>query len=147
MALVSCPECSRQISDQAVACPHCGRPSTGPSSLGRRAQPLHGQFDGLAARTANKSIQLVVGVVGVVIGLVILGSVVGLGQMLYEAAFADSPACAAAKTKARLAWNGQKFVGVDDHHEYTPTEMLEAAAKACGKDPAKTRLLKWLDLH
>jgi hypothetical protein len=26
MALVSCRECSRQISDQAVACPGCGAP-------------------------------------------------------------------------------------------------------------------------
>lgn len=26
MALINCPECSRQISDQAEACPHCGLP-------------------------------------------------------------------------------------------------------------------------
>lgn len=26
MALVACPECKAQISDQAPACPHCGRP-------------------------------------------------------------------------------------------------------------------------
>ncbi|HWN97599.1 MAG TPA: ribosomal protein L7/L12 [Methylomirabilota bacterium] len=26
MALVSCPECRQQVSDQAVACPHCGFP-------------------------------------------------------------------------------------------------------------------------
>ena len=26
MALVNCPECGREISDQAVACPHCGFP-------------------------------------------------------------------------------------------------------------------------
>lgn len=26
MALVSCRECSKQISDQAVACPNCGAP-------------------------------------------------------------------------------------------------------------------------
>ncbi|MEF2147229.1 zinc ribbon domain-containing protein [Aquilutibacter rugosus] len=24
MAMISCPECSKQISDQAVACPNCG---------------------------------------------------------------------------------------------------------------------------
>ena len=27
MALISCPECKRQISDRAAACPHCGYPS------------------------------------------------------------------------------------------------------------------------
>ena len=26
MALISCPECSHEVSDQAVACPHCGYP-------------------------------------------------------------------------------------------------------------------------
>lgn len=27
MALIDCPECSRQISDKAAACPHCGCPA------------------------------------------------------------------------------------------------------------------------
>lgn len=26
MALIACPECSKEISDQASACPHCGNP-------------------------------------------------------------------------------------------------------------------------
>lgn len=26
MSLIACPECHQQISDQAAACPHCGRP-------------------------------------------------------------------------------------------------------------------------
>jgi hypothetical protein len=26
MALINCPECNKQVSDQATACPHCGRP-------------------------------------------------------------------------------------------------------------------------
>ncbi len=29
MALVPCPECGREISDQALACPHCGYPIRG----------------------------------------------------------------------------------------------------------------------
>ena len=28
MALISCPECGREISDKAVSCPHCGYPLT-----------------------------------------------------------------------------------------------------------------------
>lgn len=27
MALIKCPECRGQVSDQAVACPHCGHPT------------------------------------------------------------------------------------------------------------------------
>lgn len=26
MALISCPECGKEISDKAVTCPHCGNP-------------------------------------------------------------------------------------------------------------------------
>lgn len=26
MALIKCPECGREISDKAIACPNCGSP-------------------------------------------------------------------------------------------------------------------------
>lgn len=26
MALIKCPECGNEVSDRAVACPHCGYP-------------------------------------------------------------------------------------------------------------------------
>lgn len=29
MALINCPECEREVSDQALACPHCGHPIRG----------------------------------------------------------------------------------------------------------------------
>lgn len=31
MALVQCTECSREISDKAASCPHCGAPRTAPT--------------------------------------------------------------------------------------------------------------------
>lgn len=31
MPLMNCPECSRPVSNQAPACPHCGYPLAGPS--------------------------------------------------------------------------------------------------------------------
>ena len=43
MALISCPECGRQISDRAASCPHCGCPgsgfSTNPSASPRAQTP------------------------------------------------------------------------------------------------------------
>jgi hypothetical protein len=27
MSLIPCPDCKQQVSDQAVSCPHCGRPT------------------------------------------------------------------------------------------------------------------------
>ncbi len=32
MALIACPECNKQVSDQAPACPHCGFPISRPAS-------------------------------------------------------------------------------------------------------------------
>jgi len=34
MALTKCPECRREVSDQAVACPHCGYPIRGAFGYG-----------------------------------------------------------------------------------------------------------------
>lgn len=31
MALITCPDCSRQVSTEAVACPECGRPMKSPN--------------------------------------------------------------------------------------------------------------------
>lgn len=36
MALISCPECRREVSDKAPACPHCGYPI---NMGGRPARP------------------------------------------------------------------------------------------------------------
>lgn len=44
MPLVNCPECGREISDAASACPHCGYPLSAPSPSdprpARRSTPL-----------------------------------------------------------------------------------------------------------
>ena len=38
MALISCTECGKQISDKASACPHCGAPVTAPNEAA--AEPV-----------------------------------------------------------------------------------------------------------
>ncbi len=53
MALIKCPECRGQVSDQATACPHCGHPT--------------------AALTARKRAAL-----GVAMGLMIAGVLAGV---------------------------------------------------------------------
>jgi len=40
MALISCPECSHQVSRQAGACPNCGRPFPPASAHGKRTVPM-----------------------------------------------------------------------------------------------------------
>lgn len=42
MALVTCPDCAAKISDVAPACPHCGRPRDGMTTVLGRANGQHG---------------------------------------------------------------------------------------------------------
>ena len=41
MALIKCDECSGQINDQAVVCPHCGTPIKKPSSPTETEYPIY----------------------------------------------------------------------------------------------------------
>ncbi len=44
MALIRCPECGHQISDQAIACPECGYPlNNSNSDTDKRLQELREQ--------------------------------------------------------------------------------------------------------
>ncbi len=42
MALIKCPECSREISDKAKSCPHCGNPMAAKLSARFAVQPPRG---------------------------------------------------------------------------------------------------------
>jgi len=67
MALIDCPECSKQISDQAAACPHCGHPikSDDPE------EPQPQQREGLFLQSMNIGCAVVIGFVIVLIFLFI----------------------------------------------------------------------------
>lgn len=79
MAMIQCPECGREISDQASFCPNCGRPVKGASQIVPNAlQAPSGEVNGLAIAS------LVLGIVGLVtmcskLGLIpsILGLILG----------------------------------------------------------------------
>lgn len=51
MALIRCPECAREVSDQAAACPGCGYPIAAPAQNGRA---IHGGNAADIARTGGK---------------------------------------------------------------------------------------------
>ena len=39
MALVSCPDCGREVSERAPACPHCGAPMQEAATAVPKAEP------------------------------------------------------------------------------------------------------------
>ena len=80
MALIKCPECQNQISDKAVACPHCGHPIAAGADYPRGLSPS----DLTSAVRAEKrgSGQLQVKRRRRRFGIALLLSLVGLGVLL-----------------------------------------------------------------
>ena len=62
MALLKCPECSREVSSRATSCPHCGFPVSG-----RRARSP--EFRTWCNR--NRTVGIGAGVVGIIFGVAI----------------------------------------------------------------------------
>ena len=54
MALINCPECKREISDKATACPHCGCPAQN-SALAASAVGRHDDKTGVQGTSATQS--------------------------------------------------------------------------------------------
>ncbi|NLE89804.1 MAG: zinc-ribbon domain-containing protein [Dehalococcoidales bacterium] len=91
MALINCPECGREISDQVKACPHCGYPLESESENAQETQPQQVEITGVNLKKQGnwKSIFIVLAVV--VIGLVAFISIQQINkvkaQQEYETAF------------------------------------------------------------
>jgi hypothetical protein len=67
MALINCPECTKQVSDKAAACPHCGHPiadgpSTAPSAPPSQVGSPPGDFHTLGATPEQTSVPKPLGV-------------------------------------------------------------------------------------
>jgi hypothetical protein len=73
MGLIACQDCGGQVSDQALACPHCGRPlrsMPSPEKLRREARFLQSLTTGCGCL-----LLFVLGMVGVIVFLVLHGVV------------------------------------------------------------------------
>lgn len=83
MALISCPECGKEISDKAYACPHCGNPmNPQPQQVVQQSQPeeylccpkcgsreLHAEHKGFSGGKALAGV-LVTGGIGLLAGTI-----------------------------------------------------------------------------
>jgi hypothetical protein len=67
MALINCGECSKEISDKAVACPHCGAPRevTTPAATSKKAA--------VKKNSSNSFLNVILIILGIVLFMSILG--------------------------------------------------------------------------
>ncbi len=94
MSLMNCPECQREVSDQAMMCPHCGYPIRGVSGYEYRSEreflgvPLVHVIGGSAIDPVTGGLRVAKGVIavgpvavgGLAIGGVVFG-ILGLGGL------------------------------------------------------------------
>lgn len=93
MALVTCPDCGTQISDQAPACPKCGRPlQAQPQQPQQAQQPQQPQWQ--PARQAPKSGMST----GLIIGIVLAVLIVPIGILAVLGIYGTRKYIANAKT-------------------------------------------------
>ena len=72
MALITCPDCSKQISDHAPACPNCGRPNYSRPIKNKTVDAGNTNSNGLMGKPGTANHTLNVGCAAVLIGVIIL---------------------------------------------------------------------------
>lgn len=76
MPLINCPECGKQISDSAAACPHCGYPLSSLPSIEVRSSPKSTPLEEVKVNKPVGIFFLVLAIVG--IPFVIIGLIFGV---------------------------------------------------------------------
>ena len=68
MSLIKCPECEKEISDQAASCPHCGHPVSrdNPDNAPAPAQAVPENVPAPKKRNIQKLLSVIIILIGVV---------------------------------------------------------------------------------
>src|SRR5690349_5041831 len=75
MPLIQCPECSRQVSDKAQACPGCGHPIQTPPAPAETRGPFgSAPIQTIEATSKPFKLATVAGGIGIVLGFVFMAN-------------------------------------------------------------------------
>jgi hypothetical protein len=80
MALISCPECGKDISDKVKACPHCGYPLVEETQVNVQPQPVELKSVNLTNRDPAKTRKILLAGFGVILFFALLAIVAFLGN-------------------------------------------------------------------
>ena len=130
MALTRCPDCRKQVSDQAPACPHCGRPKSATTSA-----------------TEKKKESTASTVLGVIVLTVVIGGVVSMCSSGDDAPSSASKAASAATSPPPEAVGPavlQSAKALDEKYEITANSHCNVEADDYLRSIAKYDF-KWDD--
>ena len=99
MALVKCADCGKEISDQAPACPHCGRPTAGPP---RPAPPTPPPARNSAPGCGKAAVIVILVFLGLLVVLAVALSLSAPRRPVTAAQSAPSPSYAGIGREGRL---------------------------------------------
>lgn len=74
MALINCPECNREISDNAKSCPHCG--------YSIKKEQTKTELGNVETNAAMGVLYIFLGIVSIIGGLFLLGIIIGIFAIL-----------------------------------------------------------------
>ena len=97
MALMNCPECGKEVSDQAYSCPHCGYVVASSSSPVQSGTPIKPTLVGPQNR------QVFLGSTGTVVGMLMIGAGILLAFVLLPLGIVIAAVGAVLLTKANAA--------------------------------------------
>jgi hypothetical protein len=84
MALIQCPDCQAQVSDQAPACPKCGRPIAKiPATPSFKGPPHECSHCGGPLKEGKEAKSEGTGCIVVILGLVLTPVLIGIPILLY----------------------------------------------------------------
>jgi len=119
MALIKCPECSKEISDKVKNCPHCGYPL---KEMDEDAQKVEVSSINLKSKNPKKTKKVIVGII------ILLVLVVGIVYVInYQQAKAEEQAALELEEKQRQERNEY----IDDLQSVSVL-MLDGASEAEG---------------
>ncbi len=72
MALITCPDCGKQVSDSAPTCPSCGRPVAGPRTV------VDGRSEGLFMKSLNFGCVVIIAIILAIVVIVLAAKMFGI---------------------------------------------------------------------
>ena len=133
MALIVCPECNKQISDQAGACPHCGYPL----KSGEIVRSV--KKDAVEYERNRKKILTVIGVICVALGLALLLTCLLLikrNNDAAEAARQESVRQESIRQESIKQSEAEEAARIEAHNQYVLVANTFASSTKIGADEA-----------
>jgi len=90
MALINCPECSKEISDKVRTCPHCGYPLVEELEVETQIAPQQVEVTGVKLGTKSYKKPIIIGLILILLGIALLFGIKYMNEQKAERAYQEA---------------------------------------------------------